>query len=74
MQIQQQEKTNESDAYSLFVYALRSQVTRDYYLRRLKIFFNFIGLLPNENIESRCNQFAFNGTKDSVRMRFLALI
>ncbi len=65
MQIQQERKTNESDAYSLFVYAIRSQVTRDYYLRRLKVFFNFIDLLPNQNIERRCNQFAFNGTKDS---------
>jgi hypothetical protein len=31
-------QTLESDAYSLFVYAVRAQVTRDYYLRRLKIF------------------------------------
>lgn len=29
----------QSNAYSLFVYAVRSQVTRDYYLRRLRIFF-----------------------------------
>ena len=36
----------ESNAYSLFVYAIRSQVTRDYYLRRLKIFFNHINLAP----------------------------
>jgi hypothetical protein len=36
----------DSDAYSLFVYAMRSQVTKDYYLRRLKIFFNHINLLP----------------------------
>ena len=34
----------ESNAYSLFVYAIRSQVTRDYYLRRLRIFFNYINL------------------------------
>jgi hypothetical protein len=34
----------ESNAYSLFVYAVRSQVTRDYYLRRLRIFFNYLGL------------------------------
>jgi hypothetical protein len=27
----------ESNAYSLFVYAIRSQVRRDYYLRRLRI-------------------------------------
>jgi hypothetical protein len=34
----------ESNAYSLFVYAVRSKVTRDYYLRRLRIFFNYLGL------------------------------
>ena len=34
----------EPDAYSLFVYAVRSQVTRDYYLRRLRILYNPINL------------------------------
>jgi len=42
MQVEQKEReieqsgqieVEESDAYSLFVYAVRSQVTRDYYLR-----------------------------------------
>jgi hypothetical protein len=46
MQIEQQEgeqqPLDESDAYSLFIYAVRSQVTRDYYLRRLRIFFNIL--------------------------------
>ena len=32
----------ESNTNFLFVYAIRSQVTRDYYLRRLRIFFNYI--------------------------------
>jgi hypothetical protein len=36
----------ESDAYSLFIYAVRSQVTRDYYLRRLRIFLNYINFFP----------------------------
>ncbi len=63
MQIQKQhEKTNESDAYSLFLYPVRSQITRDYYHRRLRIFFNHISLLPNAAMEERCNQFAFKGT------------
>ncbi|MGI0023358.1 MAG: hypothetical protein ACRD9Q_10925 [Nitrososphaeraceae archaeon] len=60
----QSEQYGQSDAYSLFVYGIRSQVTRDYYLRRLKIFFNFIDLLPNDNIEDRCNYFALRGIKD----------
>ena len=39
-----EESLNKSNAYSLFVYAIISQVTRDYYLRRLRIFFNHISL------------------------------
>jgi hypothetical protein len=39
-----QQSLEESNAYSLFVYAIRSHVTRDYYLRRLRIFFNHINL------------------------------
>jgi hypothetical protein len=54
----------ESSAYSLFVFAVRSQVTRDYYLRRLRIFFNYINLEPNKTMEERYNYFAKKGTKD----------
>src|SRR5215211_5082005 len=53
-----------SNAYSLFVYAIRSQVTRDYYLRRLKIFFNQINLEFDKTIEERCNYFADKATND----------
>jgi hypothetical protein len=38
-------EVEESDAYSLFMYAVRSQITRDYYLRRLRIFLNYISLI-----------------------------
>ena len=48
----------DSNVYSLFVYAIRSQVTRDYYLRRLRIFFNYINLESDKRIEERCNYFA----------------
>ena len=53
-----------TDAYSLFVYAIRTQITRDYYLRRLRSFFDYIKLLPNANIQQRCNHFAGMATKD----------
>jgi hypothetical protein len=53
-----------TDAYSLFVYAIRTQITRDYYLRRLRTFFDFIKLLPNAKIEDRCNQSASIAIKD----------
>jgi hypothetical protein len=53
-------EVEESDAYSLFIYAVRSQITRDYYLRRLRIFLNYISLLPERTMEERCNLFASN--------------
>ena len=66
-QIEQTKKILEeegSDAYSLFVYAIRSQVTKDYYLRRLRIFFNHINLLPGGSLEERCNLFAIKGNRE----------
>ncbi|MGE5862138.1 MAG: hypothetical protein ACM31H_00040 [Nitrososphaerales archaeon] len=53
-----EQSLEESNAYSLFVYAIRSQVTRDYHIRRLRIFFNHINLEPDKTIEERCNYFA----------------
>jgi hypothetical protein len=63
MQLQQ---FGNSDAYSLFVYAIRSKITRDYYLRRLRIFFNHVGFLPKGTIEERCNLFATEAKRDPV--------
>ena len=48
-----------NDAYALYVYAMRSPVTKDTYLRRLRIFFNHIQLLSmQEPMEIRCNLFS----------------
>lgn len=44
-----------SNQYPLFVYAIRLQVTRDYYLRRLKIFFNNTDIQSNKTMEQRFN-------------------
>jgi hypothetical protein len=49
----EQIEVEESDAYSLFVYAVRSQITKDYYLRRLRIFLNHISLRWNRIVESK---------------------
>src|SRR5215204_251306 len=54
----------ESNAYSLFLYAFRSPITKDCYLRLMKTFFNYINLLPNGNLEERCNHFATKGLAD----------
>ena len=69
MELYQQQESNrypkeEMDAYSIFVYGIRSPLTRDYYLRRLKIFFNYIELLPEKNIDERCNYFAEKGKEN----------
>jgi hypothetical protein len=61
---QQNQEASLTDAYSLFVYAIRTKITRDYYLRRLRSFFDFIELLPDEKIELRCNEFAALAIKD----------
>lgn len=56
---EQEQQEKEYDAYFLYVYAIRSSVTRDVYLRRLRIFFNHIQLLSMEQaMENRCNSFA----------------
>jgi hypothetical protein len=57
-------EVEESDAYSLFLYAVRSPVTRDYYIRRLRIFLNHICLLSRGTMKERCNLFASKGKKD----------
>jgi len=50
--------------YSLFVYAIRSPVTKDCYQRRLHRFFDFIGLKPDKTIEKRINAFAEKANRD----------
>jgi integrase len=51
----------ESDPYSMFAYAIRSSLTRDYYLRRLRRFFDFLGLNTQGTIDKRYNLFAEMG-------------
>jgi integrase len=53
-----------SNPYSMFVYAIRSALTRDYYVRRLRRFFDFINLEKQRTIEERCNLFAERGKTD----------
>jgi hypothetical protein len=66
LDIKQIEKhQEEDDAYSLYVYAIRSPVTRDTYLRRLRIFFNHIQILSlDEPMDIRCNIFAQKATSN----------
>ena len=45
--------------YRMFKYAIKTEITRKYYERRLKKFFDFIEFeIGNKDIEFRCNEFA----------------
>lgn len=61
---EQNTETSLTDAYSLFIYAIRTKITRDYYLRRLRSFFDYIELHSSARIELRCNEFAALAIKD----------
>jgi integrase len=50
-----------NDPYSMFVYGIRSLVTRKYYERRLRSFFDFIET-PAGSTPDRCNFFAREGS------------
>ena len=46
--------------YQMFNYAIKTEITRKYYERRLKKFFDFIEfeMVADKDIENRCNKFA----------------
>jgi hypothetical protein len=46
--IEKKDEDEESSAYSLFVYAVRSHITRDYYLRRLRFSLIILIYFPKE--------------------------
>lgn len=48
----------------MFKYSIRSELTRKYYERRLRTFFDFIDFLIGSDIEERCNSFAQEGKND----------
>ena len=54
--------------YLMFKYAIKTEITRKYYERRLKKFFDFIEfeIVADKNIEYRCNEFAFIVRKKSL--------
>lgn len=50
--------------YYLFKCSIRSELTRKYYERRLKRFFDFIGFSTGSAIEERCNLFPEEARKN----------
>lgn len=53
--------------YYMFKYSIRTELTRKYYERRIRTFFDFIGFLCSSGIEERCNLFAEKAKSDSHR-------
>jgi len=49
----------------MFKYSIRSELTRKYYERRIRTFFDYIGFLIGSGIEERCNLFAQKGKNDN---------
>lgn len=47
--------------YNLFKYAVRTEITRRYYERRIRTSFDFIGFMVGSVIEERCNLFSEKG-------------
>jgi hypothetical protein len=62
------EEQNQSlSPYSMFKYSIRSELTRKYYERRLRKFFDFIHFeIEIEEIEKRCDCFVENGKRNTT--------
>ncbi len=64
MQSLAEEKQVTSSAYGMYSYSIRNELTRKYYERRLKTFFDYIGFEVHADLETRCNLFAMRGGAD----------
>ena len=57
--ISEEGHNKEFTPYLMFKYAIKTEITRKYYERRLKKFFDFIEFaMADKDIEFRCNEFA----------------
>jgi hypothetical protein len=59
--------------YYMFKYSIRSEITRKYYERRIKKFFDFIAFSERSQLEKRCNLFAQKG-KDDAKWAMTAVV
>jgi hypothetical protein len=66
MQRSIEERQNDlASPYHIFKFSIRSELTRKYYERRIRRFFDFIEFNPGLGIEQRCNDFAEKARSDS---------
>ena len=53
-------------SYDMFTYSIGNELTRKYYERRLKTFFDYIGFDVQSDLGARCNSFAERGIQDNI--------
>lgn len=53
-----------SSSYDMFMYSIANELTRKYYERRLKKFFDYVGFDLQSDLGQRCNSFAGRGIID----------
>ena len=58
-------QVDQSDPFSMFIFAMNAPQTREKYITRLKRFFDFINL-PECDIQERCARFVKNSKNDNV--------
>ncbi len=63
---QLQDNSISSNPYVMFKFSVRSETTRKYYERRIRHFLDLInfGMENKNNIEERCNEFAYKGSSE----------
>lgn len=66
MQTSIEERKNDlTSPYGIFKFSIRSELTRKYYERRIRRFFDFIEFNLGKDIELRCNDFAVKARSDA---------
>src|SRR5919202_1365302 len=63
----------ESDPYSMFLFAMRSPKTREKCTGRLRMFFDFLDILPGQTMEERSMAFCEKAKSDN-RWAFSSII
>ena len=65
MQSLTDEKEVISSSHDMFTYSISNELTRKYYERRLKTFFDYMGFDIQSHLKERCNSFAGRGLIDT---------
>ncbi len=67
------ESSESADPYSMFLFAMRSPKTREKCTGRLRMFFDFLGILPGQKMEERSMAFCEKAKSDN-RWAFSSII